>query len=62
MGRGEGDSLALAKHPENRALERVGGQVEFAEIRVPQDDSVAGCGIVCLDHTLHRGHRTTGNL
>ena len=35
----EDDTLPLAEHAEDRALERVGGQVELGEIGVAQDDA-----------------------
>ena len=51
----EDDSLPLAEHAEDRAVERIGGQIELGEVGVAQDDAVAGGGVVRLDDALHGG-------
>src|SRR4029079_9685639 len=49
----ENNSLPLAQHAEDRALERVGGQVELGERGVADDAAVARRRVVALDDALH---------
>ena len=49
----EDDALALAQHAEDRAVERVGGEVEVGERRCRTTTAVAGGRVVALDDALH---------
>ena len=49
----EHDPLALAQHPEDRALERVGREHELLAVGVAHDDALVRRGIEHLDRALH---------
>ena len=56
----EDDPLALAQHAEDRAPQRIGGEVVLGEVGVAHDDAVAGARVVGLDDALHRAGLPSG--
>ena len=46
--------LALAQHPEDRALQRVVGEVDIGQVGLVDQHPVTGDGVVALDDALHR--------
>src|SRR5437588_6527538 len=50
----EDHPLALAQRPEDRAVERPGGEDVLRPVGVPHEDALARPRVVRLDHALHR--------
>src|SRR5687767_5379420 len=49
----EDHPLALPERPEDRALERGGGEGVLGPVGVAHHDALTGSGVVRLDHALH---------
>jgi len=51
-------ALALTEHPKKRPFEGAFGKVNLAKIAFVDQDTVAGSGVVTLDHSLHDWQRS----